>query len=71
MKFGTELRYRKHDDPDGQRVFILLARADDFGGKIKPNRVLVVQCPPDDDVWEVGSIVYAGPQELVPLDSRE
>ena len=59
--FGDILRYRPEDDPDDGYRFVFVARAArDY------IEAMVVRVPTEDDVWEIGDVVTAGINELVP-----
>lgn len=65
FQYGDLLRYPEEMDTDGLYRFMFLQA--DQGGSDRESfhRVMVVQCPDQDDLWYPGSIILTGEFELV------
>lgn len=59
FQYGDLLRYPEQMDAGGLYRFMFLYENGDF------NTVTIIQCPVDDDLWRVGTIILAGENELV------
>jgi hypothetical protein len=59
FEFGNVLRYPIAEDPDKWWLFMFLTY-----GPLGDCEVMVLKAPTTDDIWEMGTIVYAGQYEL-------
>lgn len=67
-KFGDLMRYPKDQDPADPASWVFMFIAPRRYGKHKYNDVVVVRAHWQDDLWETGTMLVAGINEMVPLD---
>lgn len=57
--YGDVMRYPLTNDPDTKLLFMYLRPWTGSG-----HEVIVLKTFPDDDQWEIGTLVYVGDHEL-------